>query len=692
MDPNPNSNLPRPTTVFMLCKDAARIAELSSRLADKGLAVRGFRSIAGLRDGIEPTPKAILLLDSRVLSEPHDVPRLLDDLARRLGTRPALVYLAHSTDIELRLDALRAGAAAFYAPPVATEELVRQLLELSGVQVSRPYRVLVVDDQPVAAVFASRVLESVGMETCIAGDALRVLDTLEEFRPDLVLMDLHMPGADGIELTTLIRERDERYDIPVIFLSAELDMGKQMDALRVGGDDFIAKPVSPERLIERVRHSIESCRSVNSRRGAVGDRGGITGLMSRSAFLKRIDALISRGTDQGPGNGVLMVEFDASENGRDQMAPGSSDGLFARLLGVMPEHLDARECAARFAAGSIAILARRESDSALCDLAHSLRNQLAAIAETEDGAGAGRVRIGVGLFRPRVDDALTMISRAEQACARAREGGGSRVGVYAPSVPTGADPEREAWLADMVEGALGSGGFRLLYQPIVPLRRVAGERYEATPRLMARDGEYIPAFDFLPAARRRGLIPAIDRWVMGHALDELKQQRNAHRRLQFFIHQSVETLCTGDWSSWLRNQIVERDLIKQRPVLQFQLDDLVANPGSAARGFDELRRLSIKTCVIQPEDDPSVLRLVEELGISLLRLPHPTIAAMDATRLTWFVEQLHGLGCEVIAARIEHPQHIARVWNCGVDFIQGNFLQFPTQGLSFDFSESSLAG
>jgi DNA-binding response OmpR family regulator len=128
--------------------------------------------------------------------------------------------------------------------------------------------VLVVDDQPVAALFAARVLESAGMLTERVGDPLAVLDALDAFVPDLVLMDLHMPGASGIELTRIIREQDRFADLPIVFLSAELDAEQQMAALRVGGDDFLAKPVAPDHLVACVRQRLARARE-RARRQAV---------------------------------------------------------------------------------------------------------------------------------------------------------------------------------------------------------------------------------------------------------------------------------------------------------------------------------------------------------------------------------------------------------------------------------------
>ncbi len=532
--------------VCFLSEDSRAVSEVADRLAAKDVEVLRFSNVPTLTAGMGPVSDAVLVLDTRILSRGLNATRLVSEIERILGERTVLVCIAHSADIDLRLQALRAGAEAFFTAPVPVDELYACLLDLSGVRIGDNYRILVVDDQPVAAIFAARVLESVGMETRVVGEALKVLDVLEEFRPDLVLMDLHMPGADGIELTTLIRQHEELYGTPIVFLSSELDSGKQMQALRVGGDDFIAKPVRPERLIASVRSGIRFPRSVAARNAARSIRSG------------------------------------------------------------------------------------------------------------------------------------------------AQAGDGSEKGTKRTSRPGRVDGRSDLQLTEIIEEALTSDGLHLVHQPIMALQRLPGERYETILRLQNRDGELVSACDFLPAARRSGLMPALDRWVMEQALDELKLQLNAHRRLRFFVNQSMDTLSAQNWLLWFRDQIVARDLIMQRPVLQFQLQDLTSNLGMAVSRFRELRVLSIETCVNLSEEDSGGLELIEDLDIALVRLPAKIANSMETGQLSSYVEGVHALGSKLIVARIEQPQTIARAWSCGVDYIQGNFLQPPSKGLSFDFSESAM--
>lgn len=119
--------------------------------------------------------------------------------------------------------------------------------------------ILVVDDDTSNLKMASYILGGVQMRvSCLkAGDA--AVQFLQENRPDLILLDVHMPGMDGFQTMQAIRE-NEAADIPVIFLTADDDSDTEKRGLELGAQDFIKKPFVPEVLLLRVRHTIDLSR------------------------------------------------------------------------------------------------------------------------------------------------------------------------------------------------------------------------------------------------------------------------------------------------------------------------------------------------------------------------------------------------------------------------------------------------
>jgi len=124
--------------------------------------------------------------------------------------------------------------------------------ELTGRQPPQPYRVLLVDDEPLLLEAQAIVLRSAGMAVRTLSNPLQLIEILDDFIPDVIVLDVYMPEASGPELAAVLRERDAQLHVPILFLSAETDMSQQLLALNLGGDDFLVKPVNPDHLIAAV--------------------------------------------------------------------------------------------------------------------------------------------------------------------------------------------------------------------------------------------------------------------------------------------------------------------------------------------------------------------------------------------------------------------------------------------------------
>jgi len=111
--------------------------------------------------------------------------------------------------------------------------------------------VLIVDDEPTIAEVVSRYLQRAGYDTRVAGDGATALAAAAEHRPDLVVLDVMLPGADGLRLMGRLRDQD-RAPLGVILLTARGEEADRVIGLRLGADDYVVKPFSPAELVARV--------------------------------------------------------------------------------------------------------------------------------------------------------------------------------------------------------------------------------------------------------------------------------------------------------------------------------------------------------------------------------------------------------------------------------------------------------
>lgn len=111
-------------------------------------------------------------------------------------------------------------------------------------------RILVVDDDTALAEMIGIVLRTEGFDPVFCSDGSAALDAFRTERPDLVLLDLMLPGMDGIEICTLVRAES---GVPIIMLTARTDTADVVKGLESGADDYIVKPFNPKELVARIR-------------------------------------------------------------------------------------------------------------------------------------------------------------------------------------------------------------------------------------------------------------------------------------------------------------------------------------------------------------------------------------------------------------------------------------------------------
>lgn len=129
-------------------------------------------------------------------------------------------------------------------------------------------RILVVDDDTALAEMIGIVLTTEGFETEFCADGAEALAAFRSARPDLVLLDLMLPGMDGIEVCSRIREES---GVPIIMLTAKSDTADVVKGLESGADDYIVKPFDPKELVARVRTRLRPAPAATSETLRVGD-------------------------------------------------------------------------------------------------------------------------------------------------------------------------------------------------------------------------------------------------------------------------------------------------------------------------------------------------------------------------------------------------------------------------------------
>ncbi|MFE3788999.1 response regulator transcription factor [Streptomyces goshikiensis] len=163
--------------------------------------------------------------------------------------------------------------------------------------------VLVVDDDPTVSEVVAGYLDRAGFAVRLAGDGPAALRAAEEHRPDLVVLDLMLPGMDGLEVCRRLRAREAGTPpVPVIMLTARGDEDDRILGLEVGADDYVTKPFSPRELVLRVQSVLRRVAATPAAAPAAGPRLAAAGLT--------LDPAGRRAAKEGTELALTLREFD----------------------------------------------------------------------------------------------------------------------------------------------------------------------------------------------------------------------------------------------------------------------------------------------------------------------------------------------------------------------------------------------
>lgn len=241
--------------IHLVEDDLAQAAHLGQALRDEGYRVEVFTELSRFRATCAATDAecpAAVVMDMIFPEGGTAGADLLVELKGSGKLCPPVVFISVRDDLPARLAALRAGASRYLVKPVEPDQLIGLMDAITGRHPAEPYRVLMVDDDPLLLKVYASVLGAAGMEVCTLSNPLETQDVMDAFAPDVVVLDMYMPGVTGTELAAVLRERDAHLQLPILFLSAEADINQQLQALNVGGDDFLVKPVQPDYLVAAI--------------------------------------------------------------------------------------------------------------------------------------------------------------------------------------------------------------------------------------------------------------------------------------------------------------------------------------------------------------------------------------------------------------------------------------------------------
>ncbi|MGC0152918.1 diguanylate cyclase [Chromobacterium vaccinii] len=344
-------------------------------------------------------------------------------LAPAISSSCPLVLTSPRRDFPARLEAVRLGACGFLDWPLQVNRLV-DLLSFGDIGERRdPLRVLIVEDMASLAGLYTRVLSEHGVEACSETHPEKVPELIERLNPDLILMDMYMPQCNGIELAKVIRQQRLLDGIPIVFLSVEKRQAVQLDALTLGIDGFLTKPVAPEELVVTV---INRARRYRKLRSYIAN-DSLTGLLNHSHLHGQLENAVLRAQREAKPLSLAMLDLDYFKAINDTYGHQAGDQVLLNLARFLKERLRRTDLVGRYGGEEFAIVLSGTPPDKARQMMDSLRRDFGQIEQRAESR-AFRQTFSVGISSlATADDAISLVQQADEMLYRAKAGGRDRV-------------------------------------------------------------------------------------------------------------------------------------------------------------------------------------------------------------------------------------------------------------------------
>jgi len=445
-------------------------------------------------------------------------------------------------------------------------------------------------------------------------------------------------------------------------------------------------------IIIRPRHRVSE---LQDRLTDLAHRDFLTGLYNRQYFMKlSAECLDNLRVDDAPC-ALFYILLDNFKPLRECAGVVASDVLLRHIGILVSEHAGNNGYAARFGEYSFTILYRDCSEERIQQLGEDLLHAISRHVSEIDGQTLGTTcSIGICSTTGHANTADKLVSRADLACEVARSAGGNQLHIHSVVVNEQiAGNDDEHW-REVVSKTINENRLYLIYQPIVSLKGGDGKRYEVLLRVVDEAGHVILPSQFLAIAERTGLSSSIDRWIINRSFKQLAEHRRQQGDVEFFIKLSNITIKDPRIPAWIRTQLEHFELDSESITFEIPEDAVIRDLRNSMLFARALEKVNCKVA-LEHYGHANQPQLLDHFPARFLKIDSRLIRSLSSNkeqqeRITDIVKHAHERKIKCMAECVEDAGDLARLWRCGVDYIQGNFVQEPSCQLRYDF-ESEIA-
>lgn len=536
--------------------------------------------------------------------------------------------------------------------------------------------ILVVDDQTTDIRMLSEAVRDLG-NVQLATDGRSAILAARRWGPDVVLLDIEMPGMNGFEVCKALKSDPKTCDAAVIFVTSHTQTENELRALDYGGIDFLQKPLN----IPLARARIKAHIALRNEAKKLANHDALTGLPNRFLLQDRIEQALQNARSSHGQVAMLLIHLDNLKAISDSFGQSVSDELLREVSSRLTACSQAVDTVSRQRGEEFIILL---PDVSGVDAIGALTVRLLSAVSAPFSIQANRydlsASIGISVFPDDSHSLDSLYQHADSAMCRARQEGRNRYRFFSSDIESSIRAKQ--LLEQGMRNTLEHGLFDVFYQAKVDARynRVVG--VEALIRWRDGDGNFIPPMDFIPLAEETGLIVPIGQFVLLRACMDAKKFYEQGHFIPVSVNISAVQLQEKSFLGMVMNILADSGLSPE--LLELEITEGVhASPlYNTQETLIALRALGVRISIDDFGTGYSNLTYLKRFPIDVLKIDQSFVKYLlvdksDAAIIVAIIAFAEALGLELVAEGVETCEQAATLRSLGCNIMQGFLYSRP---------------
>ena len=648
-----------------LHKNDSNSDQITDAIEKNGWRILNLEFTVDLLNFLSSETVKLILIETQYIQDMSEINKHLSESQATRKSRPELIFLTGECNIEIRLEVLRTGVTQCFTSPVNVNDLMLSIKQIVSPQTKPKPRVLLIEDDESQAQFASILLQKGGLKTLSITNPLSVIEAVKSFQPDLILMDLYMPGANGIELTQIIRDRKELINIPIVFLSGEESMEKKLLALHSGADDFLTKPVRPQHLLATVKTRINRAQIIFEA-GAKGNIDYSTGLQNRKALLLKLDCMSQGAGISNPVAGLFSITFaDPKQYHHDD----DYSKIIEKLTQLVSSSLSKHDILARSSEYCLGILIQRNTIEEITSFGVEIYNYIKA------NIGEG-IQFGIGeaLIDFNHNDTDLLLTQSEAASLTAFRHQTDSYLEYQDQVeiPVKSETSTDNFQKQQFLNALNTGLIEFQQQDFHSIHDANKKTIELSPKPAPATDIILISDNIFITADQHGLSSEFDHYICKYALKKLGKLALIQDMTQVIIPLSSQIMNDKKIIESIKSELRRLQLVGTGLMVELDLPSLAKNLKQARHFIGELSAMGISTLLGNFACNETAYKVLAYLKADGIR-PHISMLDTNFEETNEIAAQVHSLHAKIILPTVAGFDQISLYWSEAADFAQSNY-------------------